>query len=332
MRNTKVDKTPIFKLAIVGLLLVFLVAAALLFVELWEKNHGEFQTASTGSSKVLEYNGKEYVLKDRIETFLMLGLDKYEGTSEADSYNNDKQADFLMLFVFDNEAQTCTAVQINRDTMANVNVLAIDGIKVIDTQTKQIALAHTYGNGQQVSCRNTADSVSDLLLGIKVDHYISFTMDSVAVLNDLVGGVEVTVLEDFADIDATLVKGQKVTLMGEHALTYVRTRQGLEDSSNVSRMKRQQQYVNALYGKLISCIQTDETFALKVAAEMDDYVVYDATDSRMQEFAKKFDSYEFLGIRNIEGESKWGEQFMEFYPSEGAVEKLVIELFYDPKK
>jgi len=330
MRKSGIDRTKLLKLAIVGLLLVFLVAAALLLVELWEKNHGRFQTGEV-SNEVMEFGGKEYVLKDRIETFLVLGLDKYEGTSEADSYNNDKQADFLMLFVFDNKDQTCTAVQINRDTMAQVNVLAIDGIKVIDTLTKQIALAHTYGNGQQVSCRNTADSVSELLLGIKIDHYISFTMDSVAVLNDLVGGVEVTVLEDFTGIDDTLVKGEKVTLMGSHALTYVRTRQGLEDSSNTTRMKRQQQYVNALYEKLVSRIRADETFGLTVAAEMDDYVIYDATDSRMQEFAKKFDSYEFLGIRNLEGESKLGEQFMEFYPSEDSIKQVVVELFYEPQ-
>lgn len=331
MRKTKVDKTKVLKAAIVGFLLVFLASAALLLLELWEKNHSRFQAGEVGNA-VLEYGGKEYVRKDRIETFLVLGLDKYEGASEADSYNNDKQADFLMLFVFDNEAKTCTAVQINRDTMAKVNVLAIDGIKVVDTQTKQIALAHTYGNGQQVSCRNTADSVSDLLLGIKVNHYISFTMDSVAVLNDLVGGVEVTVLEDFTGIDDTLIKGEKVTLRGDHALTYVRTRQGLEDSSNATRMKRQQQYVDALYKKLVSCLDTDETFGLKVAAEMDDYVVYDATDSRMQEFAKKFDSYEFLRIRNIAGESRPGERFMEFYPDQDALKELVIELFYTPKK
>ena len=37
----------------------------------------------------------------------------------------------------------------------------------------------------------------NFLMDVKIDHYISLTMDSVAVMNDLVGGVEVTVLDDF---------------------------------------------------------------------------------------------------------------------------------------
>ena len=74
-------------------------------------------------------------------------------------------------------------------------------------------------------------------------------MDAVPVFNDLVGGVEIEVLDDFTGIDDTLVKGKTVTLMDEHALHYVRTRKDLEDSSNSTRMKRQQQYINALYEK-----------------------------------------------------------------------------------
>mgnify|MGYP000585160404 FL=1 len=68
-------------------------------------------------------------------------------------------------------------------------------------------------------------------------------MDAVPILNDLLGGVEVTVLDDFSGIDDTLIKGETVTLHGDHALTYVRERYGLEDSSNSTRMVRQRQYM-----------------------------------------------------------------------------------------
>ena len=44
-----------------------------------------------------------------------------------------------------------------------------------------------------------------------------------------------------------------MTLQGEQALRYVRTRYGLEDSTNSTRMARQQQYINALYAKALSC-------------------------------------------------------------------------------
>ena len=214
--------------------------------------------------EVIDSNGTKYSLKKNVETFLVLGLDKFEGQAKNDSYNNDQQADFLMLFVFDNDAKKCTAIHVNRDTVADVNVLGLSGNKVYSVK-EQIALAHTYGNGGKVSCRNVSDAVSGLLMGMKVNHYISLKMDALPVFNDLVGGVEVEVLDDFAGIDDTLVKGEKVTLMGDHALKYIRTRKNLEDSSNSTRMVRQQQYINALYEKTQQAIEKDEEFIIEAS-------------------------------------------------------------------
>ena len=328
--GTMNNKRRYLKHIAVLLAVVFLITAALMLVEVWDSSQGIFSGEGKLDSE-LEYKGEKYSLKENIDTLLVLGLDKFEGDSSSDSYNNDKQADFLMLVVFDNDAKTFSTLHINRDTMANVRILAIDETKVVDTVTKQIALAHTYGKGQEASCRNTKDSVEDVLLGVNIEHYISFTMDSVAAMNDFVGGVEVTVLDDFTGIDEALVKGEKVTLVGDQALTYIRTRYGLEDSSNKTRMVRQQQYVEALYEKAKGCLDTDEEFVIKLVDTMDDYVVYDSSDQRIKSFAEKFEEYEFLGIRELEGELKVGDQFVEFYPDEDSVYKNVIELFYDLK-
>ncbi len=317
----------------IALVVVFLIATAFLLLEVWEDKQGRFPASGTEEG-VVTYNGKEYKYKDNIETFLVLGLDKYEGEDSAESHETGVQADFLTLFVFDNETKQCTAIQINRDTMTRVNKLSVGGASIVETYTRQIALAYNYVNddNDKIRCRNTKDSVEYLLNGIKVDHYLSMTMDAVPASCDLVGGVEVTVLDDFTGIDNSLVKGEKVTLTGEQALRYVRTRYGLEDSTNSTRMKRQQQYINALADKITSCIEADEEFLVKMVNTMDDYVVYDSSDQKMLKFAEKFEDYEFLGIRQIEGESKLGEEFVEFYPDEEAVLKLVIDLFYTEKQ
>ena len=330
MRITENRRKKIFKYAAIVFLIVFLLAAALLILEFWEKQRSGFPEAETEDPTVV-YNGTEYVPREDIETFLVIGLDKFEDAIDGDdTFINDQQADFLMLFVFDNAAQKCTAIQINRDTMAKVNVLGVAGNKV-DTVTKQIALSHTYGNGRDLSCRNTADAVSGLLMGIRVNHYISFTMDSVVTLNDLAGGVEVTVLDDFTGVDDTLVKGEAVTLFGEHALTYVRARQGVGDGSNVARMKRQQQYTGALYHKTQRCIEEDDEFIVRATLEMADYIVSDRSVTQLQEIVRKFTEYDFVEIEGIDGESKVGEKYMEFYPDEDAVKDIVIRLFYKPK-
>lgn len=330
MRKVSLNKPTYIKIIILAISLTLVVGSGLLILKKWEESHDKFPEHEFGNTTVV-YEDKEYTLKENVETFLVIGLDKFDGESSADSYNNDKQADFLMLFVFDNEKKQCSAIHINRDTMTDVNVLGLNGNKV-DTQTKQIALAHTHGNGKDVSCHNTADSVSSLLLGMKVNHYISTTMDTVTKLNDLVGGVEVMVNDDFTGIDDTLIKGQKVTLKGEQAITFVRTRQGLEDSTNSTRMVRQQEYINALHDKFQACASSDDEFIIEAVLQIGDYIVSDRSVNQLQTLAQKFNDYEFLGIKNIEGESKLGEQYMEFYPDEDSVKAMVINLFYEPKK
>ena len=330
MRRSELNRIPYLKLVIIGIVVVSIVCVGFFFLQKWELTAGIFGETEFGSDSI-RYNGVEYDRKQNIETFLVLGLDKFEGTSTADSYNNDKQADFLMLFVFDNDAKKYSAIHINRDTMVDVNVLGVAGNK-IDTVQQQIALSHTYGNGRDLSCHNTAESVSSLLMGMKVNHYASLTLDSVAVMNDLVGGVEVLVLDDFTGIDDTLEKGKTVTLHGEQALTYVRTRQGLEDSTNSTRMQRQRQYIKALYASFANCMAADANFIVDASLKMSEYMISDRSVTQLQALADKFAEYEFTGIETIEGEFSYENRFVEFYPNKEFVEQLIIKLFYIPKE
>lgn len=325
-------KNNYLKYVAIALVLVFLIAAAFLLLDVWENRQGRFPVSSTEDG-VVTHNGLDYVYKDNIETFLVLGLDKYQGADSADSHKSGVQADFIMLVVFDNNTKQSTAIQINRDTMTKVNKLSVGGTSVVESYTKQIALAYNYANvdNDKIRCRNTKDSVEYLLNGARVDHYLALTMDAVPVSCDIVGGVEITVLDDFTGIDDTLIKGEKVTLNGEQALRYVRTRYGLEDSSNSTRMVRQQQYMSALYQKINSRIKSDDEFLVKLVDTMDDYVVYDSSDKKMLKFAEKFEDYEFLGIREIKGESKIGQEFIEFYADEESIQEIVMDLFYEPK-
>ncbi len=325
-------KNNFLKYVAVVLAIIFLITTAFLLIEVWEKKKGRFP-GSDSDDGVVKYNGMDYVKKEGIETFLALGLDKYSGSDTAASHESGVQTDFLMLFVFDNEAKNFTGISINRDTMTRINKLSVGGASIVDTYTKQIALAYNYvdSDNDKIRCGNTKTSVEYLLHDIDVNHYMSLTMDAVPAMNDVVGGVEVTVLDDFTGIDDTLVKGEKVTLMGEQALRYVRSRQGLEDSTNTTRMVRQRQYIDAWYDKAVSCIEGDEEFALKLVEKMDDYVVYDSSNHKMQGLADKFEEYEFLGFREIDGETKHGEEFVEFYPNEDSIWKIVIDLFYTPK-
>ena len=321
-RNTKV---------IYLMVAVLIISLLLVFLALWEKHRDVLFPDNNPQDGILEYQGKEYTLKSGIETYLILGLDTFSDDVVSDSYNNNQQADFIMLLVVDNEAEKITVLHINRDTMADVDILGLNGNKV-DTVKKQIALAHTYGHGGDISCQNTAHALSSLLMGVKINHYFSLHMDAVPELNDIVGGVTLEILEDFSAVDPSLVKGQTVTLSGEQALTYVRGRQSVGDGSNISRMKRQKQYAAALRHQALQCMEKEQDFVLEAVLKLDEYFVSDRSATQMQQLADKCVAYDLFEIDMLEGKSQVGPEFMEFYLDEDFVKKTVVDLFYKLKE
>ncbi len=313
------------------LALVLIIGAVFGAILMFDKceHSGPYLPVPDSVKTTVEYNGKTYEKKNNTETLLVMGLDKFEGEIENNSYNNDQQADFLMLFVIDNENSVYNAIHINRDTMANINVIGLAG-ETMGTTYEQLALAHTYGKGGKVSCHNTADAVSGVLNDTKIDHYISVTMDAVSEINDLVGGVEVEVLDDFTGIDDILVKGETVLLQGKHALNYVRTRYGLEDSTNSTRMVRQRQYLEALIDKTQYRVQNDEGFLLDAVDVASEYMVSDCSVTRLNSLLEKISTYEFGTIYEIEGKNTVGNVYMEFTPDKKSIDELLIKLLYQP--
>lgn len=319
------------KIIAVILAIIILVCGILYAISLWERHAGRYDEPDNTEvvDRVMEFDGKQYELNENLETVLILGLDKFD-RSEEDSYSNTMQADFILLLVIDNEKKQCTSLHINRDTVTEMSVLGVAGDR-IDTVSQQLALAHTYGNGREISCRNTSEAVSDLLLNMNIDHYVSVTMDAVSTYNDLVGGVTLRVLDDFSGIDDTLIKGKEVTLKGEHALNYVRSRYGLDDSTNNRRMERQRQYLEALYNKTVECLKNDEDFIVDSASKLTNDLVSDCSATRLQSIAEKIADYSFTGIRDIEGETVMGETYLEFHPDPESIKEAVVDLFYVQK-
>ena len=196
-------------------------------------NVGSEQENSRISGNIL-YESEWYMPKDSLESILILGIDKR--TDGTEDRQESEQADFLVLVVMDKEADSYRILHINRDTMTDIPQTDIFG-EVYSHMRGQLTLAHTYGNDDKLRCRNVVNTVENLLYGINIDHYLSMTMDAVSILNDSIGGVTLQLMDDFTELDESFVKDAVVTLKGEQALTYVRARSSLEDSSNLHRME-----------------------------------------------------------------------------------------------
>lgn len=263
-----------------------------------------------------------------VETILVMGLDKYQAPQDAQGYLNDQQCDFLVLLILDRENNVCDMLHLNRDTMTKIQRIGVGG-GAAGSINAQLALAHTYGSGGSDSCINTKKAVSNLLGGIKIDHYISMTMEAVAKVNDLAGGVTLEIMDDFSAVDPELVQGQTMTLTGDHALHYVRYRHGLPDSTNLHRMERQRQYMNALYEQIKKCIAKDDDFLSKTIAKVSSYLQSDYTINQMNALAKDLEKCTVNPFRTIDGEAVLGDEFMEFYVDEDSLQQVVSDLFYE---
>ena len=262
------------------------------------------------------------------ETMLLIGIDNFGGVTQSGSYNNTSQADFLALYVHDKDADRGSVIHLNRDTMTDITVLGVTGQNA-GTRRAQLALAYNYGSGGAVSSQNTVEAVSRLLYGMEIDHYLTVSMDALPLVNDWAGGVTLTVQDDFSGVDDKLVKGREVTLIGQQALTYVRTRYGMDDSSNLQRMTRQRQYA-AEWVKTARPLLGDQNAVTELVFSLKDYHHSDCTADKLNEFAQMLGQNDTIEIPELKGEAKVGETFMEYYVDDESVQQLVLELFYAP--
>ena len=277
----------------------------------------------------LYLDGEIYTPKKNITSYLIIGIDKDGEFKASRKYDNDQQCDFLALIVFDSDAKTYRILHINRDTMTPVNMLGVNG-KVMSTRVMQIALSHTYGNGLERSCQNTADAVSNLLFGMPVDKYYAFTMSAVGEIADFVGGVPITIEEDLTEADPSFTEGAEVVLTKDTALSFVRARMEVSDGSNISRMGRQKQFIRALM-EIFDGQEDADVFVMDAMKRIAKYSLTNAETRDINNITESFYEYSFDGLISPEGEAMFDGQYIQYHVDDEKLKQLVLDTFYDKK-
>lgn len=286
----------------------------------------------------LNYQGERCRLRPYIHTVLLMGIDHFarEDTAEEagwmfsfDAPSNNTQADFLALLVFDLKARTVTPIQLNRDTMCNVPYLSLNG-KVLGTRYEQLALSHNAGSGKEDSCRYVAGVVEELLMGAPVDHYLSLSMDAVPLVNDMVGGVTLTMEEDYISEDAnglSLRKGDVVFLRGEDALSFLRMRRHDRVDVNAARMGRHRLYLDAFARQAKAASRTNAQLISDSFDALRPYMFTDLDLNSYSDFLGWLSYFEILPVQTLDGVYHMGEQWAEFYPDPDTTWHLLKEVF-----
>lgn len=284
----------------------------------------------------IRYEGKVYEYNEDILTFLFMGIDKDAEVVKSSGYADGGQADALFLFVMNRENETWRVVSINRNTMAEIELYDQNN-NFLRTTKAQIAVQHGFGDGLEQSCEYQLRAVQRLFYNLPVHGYCAVNMDAVIDLTNLVGGVELTAIEDIysAIQDETLgspvvKKGETILLDGRAAYSYVRYRNiDAEGSANL-RLERQQQFLGALIAKGKAALKKDLSLPLKGYKMITKKMVTDITADEVAYLAGLIAGYtpDSTPFYSLQGETVQGEEFEEFYPDEKAHFKLMIDLFY----
>ncbi len=278
----------------------------------------------------IRYQGKIYRYNEDILTFLFMGIDHEGEVEEAENGIDGGQSDAIFLLVLDTRAKAISLIGINRDTMTDIDVYTKSG-SYLGTATGQLCLQHGYGDGMHVSCERSAAAVSRLFYGLPIHGYCAINMEGIPLLNDAVGGVEVTAPEAVKTRHLDLEEGEKKLLKGQEAYEYLRARDVKSFGSAGRRAERQGQYLRRYAAAAQAAMKEDITLPVTLYSTLSKYMVTDVAVDEVSYLATQAAgcTLEDEHIYSLQGETKMGEEFEEFYVDEKALYELILKVFYE---
>lgn len=291
-----------------------------------DPSSAQLSSAGPDLENTVTLNGKTYKKRTDIRTVLFLGIDNTKTVeAEGAAVGNQGRADSMVLFVLDKTAKTTTALLISRNTMTEVDMYKANG-DLATSAVMQINMQYAFGNGPARGNFLMKRTVSELLYNTKIDGCVSMTLEGIAAIVDGMGGITLTMPEDYTDIDERYEKGAVVTLNGEETERFVRYRDTEITGSAEDRLDRQDWFVHELFKQLKSAGNLREKLEAMLNAA-DEYVEMDLNAETIKMLAE----YQMLDeTRKVPGKTETGKYHDEFYVDEEALRELVVELFYEP--
>ena len=273
-------------------------------------------------SKV-KHDGKTYIQKDGLTTVLLLGIDDSK-TPDPHVIGDGYRSDALVLLILNSKTSTMQTLSISRDTITQIDMYDNKG-DYFAHGTMQINMQYAFGDSPRRSAYLTKKTVSQLICGRRIDGCVAVRMSGIPTIGDILGGITLTMNEDYSYIDARYTQGATLTLKGQELERFLRYRDIEEQGSNERRLARQEWLMQELFETLGSGSKT--SLAETIFDRAADYIETDLdadTISMISTFQMDPE-----GLK-IPGQSVAGDYHDEFYVDEEALQELLLEIFYDP--
>lgn len=282
--------------------------------------------------EIIELDGKRYRRNTAIRAILCVGVDTQGELETYQASGVAGQADGLFLVAQDMARDTVRILMIPRDTMTEITLFDLMGNE-LGKDTQHLTLAFAYGDGKEKSCELLQEAVSNLLFGLKIDGYLATNISSIALLNDELGGVTITILDEgLEQRDPELAKGNTVCLDGKQAEIFVRYRDITKAQTAISRMDRQKQYIAAYLNQVKQKGAKDKTLITRLVKDIEEHMITDmAKDQYMDMGLAILNSQQQISqgdFLTVPGEAVETVRFDEYHPDQEALKRMIVELFY----
>ncbi|MGH8894956.1 MAG: LCP family protein, partial [Actinomycetes bacterium] len=177
---------------------------------------------------------------------LLMGSDKRVGDAALNV--GGERSDTTILLHLAADRQSAVMVSIPRDSVVDVpECLREDGSTIPARDAQMFNSAFSEG-GAACTIRTV-----EALTNIRIDHHVVIDFRGFKDMVNALGGVKVCVPYDVTDSKSHLnLRAGTQTVKGQQALAYVRTRHGLGNGSDLSRIDRQQAFLGSMVSKVRS--------------------------------------------------------------------------------
>lgn len=278
---------------------------------------------------IVTHQGKKYQYDNELINVLILGVDKKGTLEQEHERGGDGQTDAIFLVSLNVRQNKIKVFCIPRDSMVPVKRMDTEG-NYYDTQTMQLTLQYAFGDGGKKSSGLTAEAVAELMYQIPFSGYYALDLEAVRVINDAVGGIDVTVNDDFTWYTEDFPMGETVHLEGDAVMEYLQVRNTNQFGTSMGRLERQKAYIEAFVPTAKKAILKNPRKIFAVSEELKPYMETSFEKKDTAYFAAKAVS----GIQNkvefitIPGELVQGEEHEEYYVDDAALYEMILEEFY----
>lgn len=317
----------VLRIAAVLMAVVAVFAGIKLLSALQERSAASEETLRNAGNErewggTVTHGGKTYKRRADITTILLLGIDG--GNPGATAAGSGGRSDAIVFLFLDDTARTAQILSVPRDTMTDVDIY--DHLDLYRYSAyMQVAMQYAHGSSPARGCYITKKTLSRMLYGMRIDGCLSLEMDGISVITDMMGGITLTMPEDYSDVDPAYTKGATITLNGDEMEHFIRYRQ-LEHGQSVIRMDRQ----NWLMTEMVRQLQTSgmSSFLEKVLDKAEAYIESDIDGDTI----KKLSDYRFSDeTLTLPGNLVAGNFHDEYYLDEEALQELLLKLLYEEK-